>query len=97
MGSPKQEYWSGLPFLSPRDLSHPGIEPTSPALAGRFLTTEPSGIATGIGGVWRADLNTHTHTFYFGVRPINNVVTVSGEQQRDSAIHMFILTFSFYF
>ena len=28
---------------SPRDLPHPGIEPSSPALAGRFLTTEPPG------------------------------------------------------
>ena len=27
-----QEYWSGLPFPSPRDLPHPGIEPRSPAL-----------------------------------------------------------------
>ena len=35
-----QECWSGLPFLSPGDLLHPGIEPTS-ALAGGFFTTEP--------------------------------------------------------
>ena len=34
-------YWSGLPFPSPGDLPKPGIEPTSPALAGRFLITEP--------------------------------------------------------
>ena len=26
------EYWSGLPFPSPGDLSNPGIEPMSPAL-----------------------------------------------------------------
>ena len=25
----RQEYWSGLPFPLPRDLSNPGIEPTS--------------------------------------------------------------------
>ena len=31
---PRQEYWSGLPFPSPGDLSGPGIEPASPALAG---------------------------------------------------------------
>ena len=39
-----QEYWSGLPFPPPGDLSDPGIEPaspTSPALAGRFFTTAP--------------------------------------------------------
>ena len=43
MGFPRQEYWSGLPFPSPGDLPHPGIEPVSPALAGGFFTTEPSG------------------------------------------------------
>ena len=26
----QQEYWSGLPFLSPGDLPDPGIKPTSP-------------------------------------------------------------------
>ena len=31
MGFPRQEYWSGLPFPSPRDLPDPGIEPGSPA------------------------------------------------------------------
>ena len=39
LGFPKQECWSGLPFPSPGDLSNLGIEPTSPALAGRFFTT----------------------------------------------------------
>ena len=43
MGFPRQEYWSGLPFPSPGDLSNPGIELASPALAGRFFTTEPPG------------------------------------------------------
>ena len=33
-----QEYWTGLPFLSPGDLPNPGVELTSPVLAGRFLT-----------------------------------------------------------
>ena len=32
MGFSRQEYWSGLPFPSPRDLPDPGIEPRSPAL-----------------------------------------------------------------
>ena len=40
---PRQEYWSGLPFLFPGDLPNPGIEPRSPALSGRFFTTEPPG------------------------------------------------------
>jgi len=37
----RQEYWSGLPFLSPGDLPDPGIEPPSPELVGRFFTTDP--------------------------------------------------------
>ena len=41
MGFPRQEYWSGLPFSSPGDLPDSGIEPTVPALAGGFFTTEP--------------------------------------------------------
>ena len=43
MGFPRQEHWSGSPFLSPGDLPHPGIEPMSPVLAGGFTTTEPLG------------------------------------------------------
>ena len=34
----RQKYWSRLPFPTPEDLPNPGIEPTSPALAGRFFT-----------------------------------------------------------
>ena len=43
LGFPRQEYWSGLPFPSPGDPPDPGIETASPALAGRFFTTEPPG------------------------------------------------------
>ena len=32
MGFSRQEYWSGLPFPSPRDLPDPGIESGSPTL-----------------------------------------------------------------
>ena len=39
----RQEHWYGLPFPIPGYLSHPGIEPVSPALAGRFFTTVPPG------------------------------------------------------
>ena len=31
-GFSRQEYWSGLPFASPENFPHPGIEPGSPAL-----------------------------------------------------------------
>ena len=44
----RQEYWSALPVPSPGDLPGPGIKPAShasPALAGRFFTTEPPGKA----------------------------------------------------
>ena len=40
MGFSRQEYWSGLPFPSPGDLSDPGIEPRSPALQADCLLTE---------------------------------------------------------
>ena len=46
MGFSQQESWSGLPFPPPGDLPIPGVEPmppVSPALAGRFFTTEPPG------------------------------------------------------
>ena len=41
MGFSRQEYWSGLPFLSPGDLPDPGIEPWSPAFQADALTSEP--------------------------------------------------------
>ena len=31
MGFPRQKYWSGLPFPSPKQISDPGIEPMFPA------------------------------------------------------------------
>ena len=37
----RQEYWSGLPFPSPGDLSNPGIKPGSPALQADSLPSEP--------------------------------------------------------
>ena len=40
MGFSRQEYWSGLPFASPGDLSDPGVEPRSPALEADSLLTE---------------------------------------------------------
>ena len=43
MSLSKQEYLSGLPFPSPGDLPHPGIEPGSPALQAGSLPLEPLG------------------------------------------------------
>ena len=46
MGFSRQKYWSELPFPIPGDLPNPGIQSVSlvsPALAGRFFTSEPRG------------------------------------------------------
>ena len=43
MGFSRQEYWRGVPFPPPWDRPNPGIEPTSPALPGRFFNTAPLG------------------------------------------------------
>ena len=45
-GLPRQEYWCGLPFPTPGDLSDLRIElvsRASPTLEGRFFTTAPRG------------------------------------------------------
>ena len=55
MGFSRQEYWSGLPFPSLRDLPDPGIEPaslTSPVLAGGFFITSTT---------WEAPSNQQIH------------------------------------
>ena len=46
MGFPMQEYWNGLLFPTPEDIPDPWIKqasPESPALAGGFFTTAPTG------------------------------------------------------
>ena len=43
MGLPRQGYWSGLPFPSPRVLPDPGIEPGSATLQTDSLLSEPPG------------------------------------------------------
>jgi len=40
---PGQEYQSGYPFPSPRDLPEPRIESLFPTLAGGLFTIEPPG------------------------------------------------------
>ena len=52
-------------MLSSRDLSHPGIEPVSPALAGGFFTTEPPGKACSI-CISHLLLN-NTHCVYYSL------------------------------
>ena len=56
----RQEYWSGLPFISPRKIPDPGIEPEflkSPVLAGVFFTTNATWEYT------HTHTHTHTHTY----------------------------------
>ena len=43
----RQESWNGLPFPSPEDLPHPGIEPRSPAFQADSLPSEPPEKPTG--------------------------------------------------
>ena len=43
MGFSRQEYWNGLPFLSPGYLPDLGIEPRSPALQADSLPAELPG------------------------------------------------------
>ena len=43
VGFSRQEYWSGLPFPSPGDLSSTGIELRSPELQADALPSEPPG------------------------------------------------------
>ena len=55
----RQEYWSGLPFLTPGDLPNLGIKPTSlvfPELSGRFSTTSAS---------WEAHWYSKCNSSYF--------------------------------
>ena len=56
MEFPRQEYWSGLPFLSPGDLLDLGIESmslVSPAFACWFFTVVTPGKAMGNVNRWR--------------------------------------------
>ena len=43
LGFSRQEYWSGLPFPSPRDLPDPGVEHSSPPLQKDSIPSEPPG------------------------------------------------------
>ena len=52
-----------MPFPSPGDLPNSGIELASPALAGGFFTTEPSGKPA-------ADLEGLTVTYHFPPSPL---------------------------
>ena len=56
----RQEYWSGLPFPSPGDLTDPGMEPGSPELQADSLPSEPK-LAFNL---TNTNLNSHSPTYY---------------------------------
>ena len=69
MGFPRQECWSELPFPSPGDLPDPGIEPTSPALAGRFFYCSATREALGISRTYLISKQSHKQST--GLSPTN--------------------------
>ena len=72
-GFPRQEYWSGLPFLFPGDLPNPGIEPeslTAPVLAGTLSLTlshlgSPIILLNNI--IYTHTIHLHTHIYIIWV------------------------------
>ena len=60
-----------VPFPSPGDLPDPGIEPTSPALAGGFFTTEPPG------KLFKADTFDHKQMRRKIVRKRKNIINLA--------------------
>ena len=75
MGFSRQEYWSGLPFLSPGELHNPGIEPRSPVLHAVALPFETSGKP------YKHLRNTNTYYAarkYTDIIPFNSFCYISG-------------------
>ena len=68
LGFSGQEYWNGLPFPSPGELPHSGIEPVSPALTGGFFTAERPGNP---GGAF-ASMETRVLVSPLSVHPLSN-------------------------
>ena len=58
MGFAKEEYWSGLPFPTPRDLPDPGIKATSPAWQADSLPLNH------LGSPWGVILSLHFYLLY---------------------------------
>ena len=70
MGFSRQECWSELPFPPPGDLPNPGLEPvsfTSPALAGRFLTTSTSNLDLDVKGLLHTESHTESQLWAFSI------------------------------
>ena len=85
-----RENWNGLPFPSPGDLPDPKIHLSSPALAGRFFTTDPSGsvglvASAGKGRAWfnlHWDARAHLEEWAGQLRPKSSLL--SGNSSPDT-------------
>ena len=67
----RQEYWSGLLWPPPGDLSNPGVEPTSlisPALAGEFFTTSAT---------WEAPKECSHQPYSYGFKILREAYEIS--------------------
>ena len=88
MGSQSQTWLSDFPSTS----LHTRDEERVPACC-CYQSSEKDGtswILLGIQTTWMSFFFLLNFIFCIGVEPINNFVTVSGEQWRDSAIHMHV-------
>ena len=70
----RQEYWSGLPFPTPEDLSDPGIKPGSPSLQVDSLPSELQG-NLGTMKIFYLMLITLRHVY---IRQVNKQTLISG-------------------
>ena len=80
MGVPGQKHWSGLPFLSPRDLPDPGTELASPTLAGRFLSTAPQSYLKTVNMIFGCNYLSH-HVLKMQLLPPFNSIGQVNETQ----------------
>ena len=74
MGFSRQEYWSGLPFLSPGDLTDLGIEPWSPSLQAVSLPSEPPGNP-------KRDIRLNSKKHYLRTYYISNLLKGIGDEK----------------
>ena len=89
MEFPRQEYWRALLCPSPGDLPRSGIKPGSPALAGRFFTTEPPGKSLVVKNSFYFSRKLEVHpmtrfhvTFLFFFRVLNKITMGKGIKYR---------------
>ena len=78
MGFSREQYWNGLPFPSPVDLSDPGIEPTYPALQADslpkfFISFLYSPALSSIHDYWKNHGFDQTKLSYVGTNTQNHI------------------------